>query len=71
MNYKIVQIEFENGYIKKYPISDFDFYGKTNELEHKRENIIINLSDYSRSFCYELDDNYEIDNKTPIKISFK
>jgi len=53
MTFDTVEIEFENGRRRTFPSSDFDFYAGTNELEHKSENIIIALSDLSKSFKYE------------------
>ena len=56
MTFTTIEIELANGRKYTFPSSDFDFVATTNELEHKRENIIITLSALENSFVYELDD---------------
>lgn len=55
MQYNSIMISFPNGIVKTYPYSAFDYYIATNELEHKEENIIISLGNFSKSFVYEID----------------
>lgn len=61
-------ILFPNGKSCHYNIDDFIFFGSMNEIEHKCENIIINVKDHSKSFFYEVDEFGEIVNKEPITI---
>lgn len=62
-NISKIRITFPNGEIKTFDISDFEYFAPVNELEHKRENIIINLSQICKSFTYDTDDCGEIINK--------
>ena len=62
-------IIFPNGRLCRYNIDDFVRFGSVNEHEHKSENIIINMTDHSKSFSYEVDEFGEIVNKEPITIS--
>jgi hypothetical protein len=64
MTFTTIEIELANGRKYTFPSSDFDFFATTNELEHKREKIIVTLSALEKSFVYELDeDTGEIVNK--------
>lgn len=68
MTFTTIEIELANGRKYAFPSSDFDFFATTNELEHKREKIIINLSALEKSFVYELDEvTGEILNKKYLK----
>lgn len=62
-NISKLRITFPNGEIKTFDISDFEYFAPVNELEHKRENIIINLSHICKSFTYDTDERGEIINK--------
>ena len=57
------EIEFPSGRTKSFYLEEFDYYARTNELQHKSEPIIIDLSDLSKSFMSELGDNDEMANK--------
>lgn len=71
MHYNSIKITFPNGRVKAYSISCFDYYAATNELEHKEENIIVSLSNPSKSFIYETDKlSNEMVNKEYISIDF-
>ncbi len=70
MKNKTIIIEFENGKSKTYSLSEFDFFAEPNELEHKEQCIIIKMSDLTKSFTYEIDENDEIIHKEAIKITF-
>lgn len=71
MQYNSINITFPNGRVKKYPYSTFDYYATTNELEHKEENIIISLTNTSKSFVYETDEfSNEMINKEYICVDF-
>lgn len=62
-NISKLRITFPNGKINTFDISDFEYFVPVNELEHKTENIIINLSQRAKSFVYEIDEHGEITNK--------
>lgn len=62
-NISKLRIAFPNGEIKTFDISDFEYFAPVNELEHKTENIIINLSQSGKSFTYDTDERGEIINK--------
>ncbi len=66
MNYQTVILELPNGQTRHMPMNEFDFYAYTNELEHKKEDIIINIGDLAHSFLYETDERGEIINKETI-----
>lgn len=71
MNYQTVILEFPNGKIRHIAMSEFDYYAAPNELEHKKENIIIHLDNLALSFIYETNDRGEIVNREEIcSISF-
>ena len=61
-------ILFTNGRKSRYIIDDFEKFNSVDELEHKTENIIINIKDPRKSFFYEVDRLGEIVNKEPITI---
>ena len=66
-----ITIIFPNGRIKHYCIDEFDMFYATNELEHRHENIIINVTIPDLSFVYEKDEKGEIIHKEWIKIAFQ
>lgn len=66
-----VTIKFPNGKTKKHCIDEFDMFYATNELEHRHENIIINVTIPDLSFVYEKDERGEIIHKEWIKIAFQ
>ena len=68
MHDKVITITFHNGLSRKYPIDEFEQFGY--ELEHRTENLIIDIQQPSHSFTYETDDDGEIINKEPIVISY-
>ena len=71
MQYNSIKIILPNGRAKTYPYSSFEHYIAINELEHKKENIIISLNDTSKSFIYETDElSGEMINKEYIFIEF-
>ena len=65
MRYSIIEIIFPNGYRCRFHYDDFEFFPSVNELQHKTENIIINIDDLCKSFFYETDDRGEIMCKIP------
>lgn len=72
MKHTSVIVTFLNGRIKQFPYSSFEYFASTNELEHKKDNIIITLDDLSRSFTYECDKlSGEIMNKENLKVVLK
>ena len=58
-----IRITFPNGKIKTFAIREFEYFASVNELEHKEDNIIINLNQIKKSFIYDTNDNGEIINK--------
>lgn len=58
-----IRITFPNGKIKTFAICEFESFASVNELEHKEDNIIINLNQIKKSFIYDTNDNGEIINK--------
>jgi hypothetical protein len=62
---KTVFVLYPNNKIKKYLYSDFELFG--DELEHKTDNIILNVVDPKRSFAYLTDFRGEISHLEPIK----
>lgn len=59
-----VVILLPNGRPKIYPLSEFTQYH--SELEHIKENIILNIVNPSRSFTYTKNSRGEIIDKEPI-----
>ena len=69
MQFSSIEIKFPNGRVKTFLCSDFDYFVANNELEHKKDNIIITLDDLSYSFVYETDElSGEIINKEKILV---
>ena len=50
-----ITIIFPNGRIKHYCIDEFDMFYATNELEHRHENIIINVTELSQVKIHKRD----------------
>lgn len=65
MDYKNskIRITFPNGKIITFATCEFEYFASVNELEHKEDNIIINLNQIKKSFIYDVNDNGEIINK--------
>ena len=59
-----VGIQLSNGRSKVYSLSEFTQY--ESELEHNKENIILNIVNPSRSFTYTKNSRGEIIDKEPI-----
>jgi len=60
----MITIIYPSGRIRTFADGDFELFH--NELEHKTENIILNIEDSYKSFVYETDYRGEITNRNPI-----
>lgn len=58
-----IKITFPNGKTNTFAICEFEYFASVNELEHKEDNIIINLNQIKKSFIYDINDIGEITNK--------
>lgn len=61
----LISILFPKGEIRSFHQNEFDMYA--NELEHRTENIILNISEPQKSFVYETDFRGEIITKEYIQ----
>ncbi len=61
VNGSLVSIIFPHGKIRSFSLKEFDKYG--DELEHRTENIILNIHEPCKSFVYETDFRGEITHK--------
>ncbi len=65
MRYSIIELVFPNGCRCCFSYDDFEFFPSVSELQHKTENIIIDIENLHKSFFYETDDRGEIMCKIP------
>ena len=68
-NETFIYILFPQGNVRSFSKKEFDSYG--NELEHRTENIILNISEPQKSFVYETDYRGELVDKEYIQFNIQ